>query len=136
MGISDVLEDTNTLVLIAVVGVVGLLVLGVIAVVGFAVVGTFVMETGMESGVSGPQASFSVGESGGEVTISHDGGDAVTAEKLLVKVGDETKSWAERGSSGMITEGDTLTVSAESGTTVELIYDGEERVTLVVYTVQ
>jgi hypothetical protein len=135
MDLPDVLDEQNTLVVAILAAVVGIVIVGLLVAVVIPVVGTFVMGTGdqVSPESTGPQASFSMTPGDDQVVIVHAGGETVSAENLLVTVGGTTESWAARKSGdGSVTEGDRLVVSAERGTTVKLVYDGEERTTLVV----
>ncbi len=133
MDLPDVLDEQNTLVVAILVAVVATVVVGLLVAVVVPVVGTFVMGTGdqVSSESTGPQASFSMAIDEGEVTFTHSGGETVRAEKLLVEVDGTTKSWAAHGGDGgTVAEGDSVTVAADSETTVRLLYDGEERTVL------
>jgi len=109
-------------------------VIGVVMLVGVtvllgAVVGALVLDLGnsqvdddpLES--EAPDATFRVSESGGEVTITHQAGDAVAAESLVVDgaVEGAPVTWGARGA---VEPGDRLTVDAsvENGT-VYVVYE-------------
>ncbi|MFB6177364.1 MAG: hypothetical protein ABEI99_09525 [Halobaculum sp.] len=136
MGLRDTLDEQNTLTVVVLAAVVTTVVVGLLVAVVVPVVGTFVLGAGDQVSVEspGPEASFSISSADGRITISHTGGTAVSAEKLLVTVNGSTESWATRkGGDGSVEKGDTVTVSGGSGTTVKLVYDGEKRTTLAIW---
>lgn len=127
-------DDNRTLLMVA--AVVGLLVVGsIVAVIGVSVVGSFVIssdESTGEVGEFGPEVSLTADRNGGQVTINHTGGDALDPELVVVTVGNDSATWLERGGDGeLIEEGDSLTVDAADGTRIEIVYRGEEDVTLL-----
>ena len=67
-----------------------------------------------------PTASFSFSASRGRITVTHDGGDVLTAQKVTIETGEDTQRW---GDSGDVREGDSRTVAASGG--VVVAYQGE-----------
>lgn len=133
MGITESIENPKAVLVVVFAG--GIILAGVSAFVVVPVVGTFVLDSGSEEIPAGPEASFGVSFADGEATITHQGGDSLQAGNLVVIVGGEGATWAERGSSGTVSESDSLTVPTESGTRIELVHDGDQRVTLLSVTV-
>jgi hypothetical protein len=76
-----------------------------------------------------PSASFSVEMTGGEVTVLHDGGDAVDASNLTIEVDGES---AATGFLGTVAPGDSVTlVDVPSDAEVSVTwYDGDESLVL------
>lgn len=78
-----------------------------------------------------PQVAFSfdfesaAGDSSGELTITHDGGDTVTANQLRIVAEDGTPDqlW---GSSGDVSAGSSVTVEADSSDTIRLVWQSAE----------
>lgn len=134
MDLPEVLDEQNTLVVAILVAVVATVVVGLVVAVVIPVVGTFVMGAGggetLEA--TGPQVSFSMGLEDGEVAITHSGGETLQAGKVLVEVDGTGESWTARGGdSGAVEEGDAVTVTADSGTRIRVLYEGETRQVLV-----
>lgn len=111
----------------AVSPVIGVILMVAITVILAAVIASFVLGLGDTAAQSTPQASFTFEyESGGPVTITHDGGDTIEAQELYVRGAkgsgaDIDKSWDE-------IDGDTEPSSEISaGNSVEITgsVDGE-----------
>lgn len=66
-----------------------------------------------------PDATFQFTNSRGLTTITHDGGDALAADRVTIATDDGSEKWAD---SGRIEEGDSRTVSASG---VRVVYEGE-----------
>jgi len=101
-----------------------------------AVVGSFVLGFGGGSEAAAtPQVAFEfdADASAETVTITHDGGDSIDASQLLVEVGDQETVWD--ATDGEVSPGDTTTVAAQSGQTIRLIWNGQERTVLAAYDV-
>ncbi len=65
-------------------------------------------------------AAFGVGETDGQATVVHEGGEELPADQLLVGVGEEDRgTWAEH-------DGTTETVSEGDSITIDDVDDGEE----------
>jgi hypothetical protein len=108
--------------------------------IGTAVVGSMVLGVGDSTGErmsNPPQAQFDFEQAGSEtVDVTHAGGQEVWASDLLVVVDGEPQTWEKAGDSYVGT-GDTTTVSASSGATVEVVWDiGDARAVLGSFTVQ
>jgi flagellin-like protein len=113
----------------AVSPVIGVILMVAITVILAAVIGTFVLGLGDQVSESAPQAQFSFDFSttGGTdiINVTHDGGDAVTADQLTVNVagsdawseGSVQGSWANTGAtwSSDVSAGDTLDLADSSG---------------------
>lgn len=124
---------------------VGLVVAGVVLVVGLVlllilttVVASFVLGLGgSPDGVAMPQASMAgdYDASSEMLEITHDGGDAIEAAALRIETDDGTIDWNDQD--GEVTAGDSTTVEATPGTTVRVVWVGdEESSTLFRQTVQ
>lgn len=112
---------------------IGLAVGGVVLVVGIvllvilaAVLGSFVLGMGEQTAGTAPQMSivYEYDESSESVEITHDGGDSVEAGDLLIETDDGTVPWED--SDGTVTAGDSTVVDASDGTTVRVVWVGEE----------
>ena len=113
----------------AVSPVIGVILMVAITVILAAVIGTFVLGLGDQVSESAPQAQFTFdfadpSGSGEEVSIAHDGGDAIENSTLSVNVAG-TMAWDSDGSgtgysidSGAwddkVSAGDTITLKADS----------------------
>ncbi len=87
----------------AVSPVIGVILMVAITVILAAVIGTFVLGLGDQVSESAPQAQFTFdfsenGTNAEELSITHDGGDSVSAEDLAVNVGG-TEVWNGTGGS-------------------------------------
>lgn len=73
-----------------------------------------------------PQISitYEYAESSEPVEITHDGGDSVEAGDRLIETDGGTVPWED--SDGTVTEDDSTAVDASSGTTVRVVWVGEE----------
>lgn len=128
MGLRDSWNELGTggkvLVGLAVGGVVlvvGLVVLLILA----AVVGSFVLGMGDTAETTMPQASFTVDYDASNETaeITHSGGESIPASGLDVETGERTVEWDD--GDGDVTAGDSMTVDANRGTTVRVIWRGD-----------
>jgi flagellin-like protein len=118
--------------------VIGVILMVAITVILAAVIGTFVLGLG-DSLEQTPQATLSaeVESGGGNVTISHNGGDSIAASDIRVIVGgtDYNSSSADFSVSGSADEfsvGDTITInsSTTTDTQVRLIHTPSESILL------
>jgi len=108
---------------IGVVLIVGLTVI-LSAVVGSLILGVADDTIGDGPATDAPNASFVVTESGDELTITHAGGDAIEADRLLVDgdLAEPRQSWGDYGTIG---EGDSMTVETTgSEPTVYVVWRG------------
>lgn len=136
MGLIDQFESLDTSVKVAIV--IGLalaipiilLVLVAVVVIVAGIIGAFTL--GLGEGVDAtPQASFDVHQHAEGAQITHDGGDAIESSNLYVAIDDERQPWTAYSSDSTVRVGDSITVAAESGQTVNVVYDdGENRATL------
>ena len=122
MNIKNLFNDDS-----AVSPVIGVILMVAITVILAAVIGTFVL--GLGSNVeSVPSAQFSFDYSGGDVTVTHDGGDSIEASALTVS--DDaggSKAWtAATPSVTTVSSGDSLTHTLASGASeVRVIWNPE-----------
>lgn len=129
----------------AVSPVIGVILMVAITVILAAVIGTFVLGLGNQVSEASPQAQFTfdqsgaAGTTGANVTITHDGGDAIESSNLGVKVAgsDATMSTAF---SGTVSAGVSATadVSGESpGDELRVVWSSsssDETATIGAYT--
>jgi len=129
----------------AVSPVIGVILMVAITVILAAVIATFVLGLGEQISSESPQASFSAdwnGQSGGsgDLTISHDGGDGVTAGQLYIRGSAGSNAAASADTLGLTWSsseygsgvGDTSEISAGMRITVEGIgSDGDVSVVWV-----
>jgi flagellin-like protein len=125
--------------------VIGVILMVAITVILAAVIGTFVLGLGNQVSEASPQAQFTfsqsgeAGTTGATVDITHDGGDAIDAANLGVKVNgsDATMSTAFSGS---VSAGSSATadVSSESpGDELRIVWSSsssDETATIGAYT--
>ena len=118
----------------AVSPVIGVILMVAIVVILAAVIGFFVLGLGSEQNTT-PQASFSFDRSGGNVIITHDGGDTLQNANVRVLVGGIAS--AATWSATPITAGTSTTVAATTGQEVRVVYtnDNGQTSTLGSYTV-
>ena len=123
----------------AVSPVIGVILMVSITVILAAVVGGFVLGMGDSVNQTAPQASFAfeLSESETNVTITHDGGDPLTAFEVNVTATqpftkadsgwdtNTTNSFADLGLNGDVTAGDSIEINSSnqwSGETVRVIW--------------
>lgn len=138
MGLRERFGELETPIqIVLVLGVVVVIFVGLVAatVVGAAVVGTFVLGVGNQASSDVPQVSFTTDSANGQVTITHAGGDPIDPTRLLVRVDGSESTWATlAGTADPVEAGDEISVEADSGTEVVVVYDGPEgQRTLVQY---
>ena len=111
----------------AVSPVIGVILMVAITVILAAVIGTFVL--GLGEGVqTTPQAKFNFdyNESGSELTITHDGGDAITSDNLEVVGNGSTTTWtaaADAGSAVEVAAGSSaLVTDVQSDETIRVVW--------------
>lgn len=118
----------------AVSPVIGVIMMVAVTVILAAVVSMLVL--GMGSDVdSNPQATFSFDHDGTNATITHEGGDTLDAGNVvIIHDGGET-DWTS--TDGEVTAGDSNSVSAGAGTTVKVVWEGDngDTATLATYEV-
>ncbi len=103
----------------AVSPVIGVILMVAITVILAAVIGTFVLDLGQNAGQSAPQASVDVevDASANEVSISHQGGDDLLADRTEVVVKNSTQSRDYTSSdSDPLTVGDKATFDITGST--------------------
>lgn len=125
----------------AVSPVIGVILMVAITVILAAVIGTFVLGLGDQVQQTSPNAQFSYDFDGdGNVTITHDGGDGIDADRLHVTSSNGSADWSEGGSSAdRVTAGvsfdsaDTDVSPIPTGDTVRVVWtapDGDRSSTL------
>ncbi|MFC4407641.1 type IV pilin [Haloarchaeobius iranensis] len=106
---------------------VGMFVLIPLLVVLAAVVGAFVLNVGGGAELAeAPQVEFvtSYDEAAGELTITHEAGDAFDSGTVTLDVDGEQRPWP---GSGTVTQGDQVTLSdVQPGTTVRVVWRGSD----------
>jgi len=138
MGPSAALADED-----AVSPVVGMVILVALVVVLGGVSAAFFLGIGQENQPDPPQASFSYdladqGIGCDVVTVSHDAGETIDAENLVVSVADRTKRATDVGVTGEVEGGTTFTLPTgvdrfpcfSNGSTLRIYWespDGDER---------
>lgn len=104
-----------------------------------AVVLTFVLGLGIGGPDAGgaapggdrPIATFTFETAEETVTITHDGGDALAADNVTVRVNDRSVEWPGEG---QITRGDAATVDLSRPAEIRVVWSsGEESYTLAAY---
>ena len=102
--------------------VIGVILMVAITVILAAVIGTFVLGLG-DNVNSTPQASWDFEEDGGDVIITHNGGDTINGDRLSVTGAADDDSIFD---SDTVTAGSSATVSGPtSGETLRLVYTAE-----------
>ncbi|MFW6437141.1 MAG: type IV pilin N-terminal domain-containing protein [Halococcoides sp.] len=130
MGLKDTWNDLGTggkvvaVLAAAALAVLVLIVLLVVLVVLAAVIGTFTLGMG-ESVESTPTATFSVTTADGVVTVTHDGGDPIDDDSLVVQIDDRTVEWSEPD--GTVSVGDEVTIEDAPSGELRVIYDTGEQ---------
>jgi len=76
----------------AVSPVIGVILMVAITVILAAVIGTFVLGLGENVSNTTPQAQLSMSVTGQNITIDHNGGDAIAADTIKIKVQNDSKS--------------------------------------------
>jgi len=103
----------------AVSPVIGVILMVAITVILAAVIGTFVLGLGDQVQTTSPSASFSFdfSSNGNTLTITHDGGDGIAANELVLRgdldSNDNGEAWADRASGigDTVRAGDSATVA-------------------------
>lgn len=104
-----------------------LLIAGIV--IGSAVIGTFVLGLD-DAATETPKVQFDFEQTDGSVEITHTGGDAVDASRLVVSVDGERTRWSAYAG-GTVEAGDSITVSATAGDRIRIIYTGDEGETVL-----
>jgi flagellin-like protein len=127
----------------AVSPVIGVILMVAITVILAAVIGTFVLGLGDELDNNAPQASFSfdydsgassatcgdgtISSDEGKLTITHDGGDKISASQMrLVGMSDGDENFWDCGSvskASDVTAGDSVDVEAANDDTVRVVWE-------------
>jgi len=129
MQLKALLDDDD-----AVSPVIGVILMVAITVILAAVIATFVLGLGDQISSTAPQASFSFDyeESGGgaydgNLTVTHNGGNSITANELFIRGAAATNGdWATidgYGTNSDINAGDSVTVEVNSGDTVRVTFE-------------
>ena len=122
MNVKQFLDDDA-----AVSPVIGVILMVAITVILAAVIGTFVLGLG-ESVQTTPQAKFNFdyNDTGSELTITHDGGDAIASDNLEMVGNGSTTNWTAAvgaGSSYDVSAGNSTTiVSVTSDDTIRVVW--------------
>lgn len=107
--------------------VIGVALLIAITVTLVAVIGAVVMGIGPTASAPEAKMDFSTAANGSnyDVTLEHDGGDALNAEHVTVKTNGTTSHMLSSNTSAEFTAGDSATIvrNASVGTTVTLVWD-------------
>jgi flagellin-like protein len=129
MQLKELFADDN-----AVSPVIGVILMVAITVILAAVIGTFVLDIGNKVGDTSPQASFSFDYGSSEVTITHDGGDSISEDRISIEDTDDTNDLTKTGSDGEYTAGNEVASGTyDSGETIRVVWtsdDGETSATL------
>jgi flagellin-like protein len=137
MQLKELFDDDE-----AVSPVIGVILMVAITVILAAVIASFVLGLGDQTQNTAPQASFAFdydasvgGSSSGVLTITHDGGDTISASELYVRgdsitnvgAGSDIQSsggdWTVSGSSE-VSAGTSVTVGVNDDYTVRVVYEG------------
>lgn len=132
MTLREQWRDLDTAVKVIVglgIGAFLLLALVAVLVVFAAIVGSFVLGVGSTADVPvAPQVEFEVEygivDGGPAATVTHDGGDAIDADAVEVRVGDGRAGWPD--DDGDVTAGDEVTVPVSPGTTLRVVWLGDD----------
>jgi flagellin-like protein len=130
-NIRDWIDDER-----AVSPVIGVILMVAITVILAAVIGTFVLDLGQSAGQTAPQASLSVtlDSANDNVTLSHTGGDALSAQdtRVVIESDGSTATWTPGTTSDTFSVGDSAefnvsqNAGGESVTGFALTADGSD----------
>ncbi len=145
MGLRESFGELDTgvkILVVLAVGFVGLIGVIVVTVVFAAIIGSFVLGVGSQVDAA-PQAAFTFQVDGGAVEVVHDGGEFVAADRLVVAVNGDGRTWAtldpDVSSGGTVEAGDSVTVTGvASGDTMTVRWvspDGDQSTVLDAYEV-
>ena len=117
MRLKQLLSDEE-----AVSPVIGVILMVAITVILAAVIGTFVLGLGDQVQDTNPQVSFSFDydQSVPELTVTHDGGEAVEEQNLYVVIDGTENQWGSTDSK--VTAGKSMTVTAQSDDTARVVW--------------
>ncbi|WP_340100241.1 type IV pilin N-terminal domain-containing protein [Salinibaculum salinum] len=132
----------------AVSPVIGVILMVAITVILAAVIATFVLGLGEQVSDTAPQASFNFDynedsdnveddfstdavDADGNVTATHSGGATINADQLFISNSSERFAWGgddseKYGASSEISSGNSITIAANSGDTVSIIWQNEQ----------
>jgi len=118
----------------AVSPVIGVILMVAITVILAAVIGTFVLGLGDQVQQTTPQASFSfdgLDDAGTDVTVTHEGGDAINADRLSINAGgsEAVAAPAFESNGSDVTAGSSQTVSngnISSDDTIRVIWTSDD----------
>jgi flagellin-like protein len=129
MKLKQIIQDDSQ----AVSPVIGVILMVAITVILAAVIATFVLGLGEQVSDTAPQVSFDFDydESNGELTITHEGGDDVSASEMFVRGSGSDGDWSSDGADTSVSYGDntdinagnSVTVSVSSDDTVRIVYE-------------
>jgi flagellin-like protein len=125
MQLKQLIDDRK-----AVSPVIGVILMVAITVILAAVIGTFVLGLSDEVSNTTPQVSFNFDLDGGELTITHTGGDTVNGANLDIIVsnpsGTDTSETINNFGGTDISAGDQTTVTGlEGDETVRVVFEGD-----------
>jgi flagellin-like protein len=129
MQLKQLLNDDD-----AVSPVIGVILMVAITVILAAVIGTFVLGLGDQVQSTAPQASFSfdyTGSAAADVTITHDGGDAIPQGQLDVSESNSDdfsdNPFSDSDSDGDVEAGDSAskTGAGQSGETIRVVWTSD-----------
>jgi len=125
----------------AVSPVIGVILMVAITVILAAVIATFVLGLGDQVSNTAPQASFGFdwdGESGGnpaDLTITHDGGDSIPANRLYVRGSPDSSAtlnadwgnWSNNGITGNteVTAGNRIVIKAGPTAEIDVVWQSQ-----------
>ena len=116
----------------AVSPVIGVILMVAITVILAAVIGTFVLNLGGSVSQTTPQASFGFDYEGNNVTITHETGDSIEADRLTTKgfsISDG-EDWSTEYSGSTVSAGDSVELdkgSAWGGETLRIVWESENQ---------
>ncbi|WP_049979524.1 type IV pilin [Halolamina rubra] len=110
--------------------VIGVILMVAITVILAAVIGTFVLGLG-DSLEQAPQAQLDAEGGTGEITLSHNGGDALPSADITINVEDASGTTNPFSITGDFSVGDTATASVSANTyTVTVLHDPSQSILL------
>ena len=123
----------------AVSPVIGVILMVAITVILAAVIATFVLGLGDQVSNTAPQASFGFdwdGETGGpaaDLTITHDGGDSIPANRLYVRgssdggaaTGDNWGDYGSPSGNSEVTAGNRATISVGPAAEIDIVWQSQ-----------
>jgi len=125
MTLNDLFADDH-----AVSPVIGVILMVAVTVILAAVVGTFVLALGDEGETPAPQAKFTFDEAGTDITMTHDEGDPLPRDNIVVIAGNGTTVTSCSDGDGWgateITAGNSCTAEFTDSGTIRIIWEFED----------